>query len=80
MKLSNHERRKLTIKGVPSKHSNDFNYARIIDEYTAGKSMNRLAFENGTNDGHIRRILQANNIAVRNQKAAARIFYEGSQA
>jgi len=69
--LSRTELRKLEVKNIKLRGKPEVNCRAIVDDYRSGKSMNRLAFEHSTNDSHIRRILVANNIAIRSQKIAS---------
>ncbi|CAA0103303.1 hypothetical protein [Zhongshania aliphaticivorans] len=73
MILSKFEIAKLHVKTIRRRECSDIDCYRILNDYNAGASVNRLAHEHGATDYQIKKILDLNNVPVRNQKLASRL-------
>ena len=73
MKILQIERDKNSLKNVTGGRAPkmDVNVYRIVTDYVQGKSINRLSFEHEVGSGHIKNLLEANNIIIRGQKEAS---------
>lgn len=71
MILSKFEVEKLRVKAIKVRGCVDVDCYKILNDYNFGASINRLAHEHGVTDYQIKKILDLNNVAVRNQKLAS---------